>query len=184
MWEAAVKSTKKHLKRIIGNVKLTYEEFSTVLIQIEACLNSRPLVPLNSADDDGIQSLTPGHFLIGQPLMALPDPSFSYYSVSLLRRWHLCQNLVRHFWQRWSGEYLTALNRYNKWHFPSRNVTLGDIVVLREDGTIPTNWPLARVIQTHPGKDSLVRVVTVKTANGIYKRPVSKIAVLVPSNSF
>ena len=183
LWEAAVKSTKTHLKRIIANVKLTYEEFSTVLTQIEACLNSRPLIPPNTADDDGIQALTPGHFLIGQPLMALPDPSFSYRSVFLLRRWHLCQNLVRHFWQRWSGEYLAALNRYNKWHYPSRNVALGDIVVLREDGTIPTNWPLARVIQTHPGKDTLVRVVTVKTANGIYKRPVSKIAVLIPSES-
>ena len=183
LWEAAVKSTKTHLKRIIANIKLTYEEFSTVLTQIEACLNSRPLVPLNAADDDGIQALTPGHFLIGQPLMALPDPSFSYRTVSLLHRWHLCQNLVRHFWQRWSSEYLAALNRYNKWQYPSRNVALGDIVVLREDGTIPTNWPLARVIQTHPGRDNLVRVVTVKTANGIYKRPVSKIAVLISSDS-
>ena len=131
LWEAAVKSTKMHLKRIVASVKLTYEEFTTVLAQIEACLNSRPLVPLNVADDDGIQALTPGHFLIGQPLMALPDPSFSYRSVSLLRRWHLCQNLVRHFWQRWSGEYLTALNRYNKWHHPTRNVAVGDMVVVR-----------------------------------------------------
>ena len=65
-----------HLKRIVANVKLTYEEFTTVLAQIEACLSSRPLVPLNVADNDGIQALTPGHFLIGQPLMALPDPFF------------------------------------------------------------------------------------------------------------
>ena len=83
LWEAAVKSTKTHLKRIVANMKLTYEDFTTGLAQIEACLNSRPLVLLNVADDDGIQALTPGHFLIGQPLMALPDPSFSYRSVSL-----------------------------------------------------------------------------------------------------
>ena len=50
-------------------------------------------------------------------------------------------------------------------------------------GTIPINWPLATVIHTHPGKDNLVRVVTVKTASGIYKRPVSKIAVFIPSDS-
>ena len=61
LWEAAVKSMKKHLKHIVGNVKLIFEEFSTVLTQIEACLNSRPLVPLNN-DDDGIEALTPGHF--------------------------------------------------------------------------------------------------------------------------
>ena len=47
----------------------------------------------------------------------------------------------------------------------------------------PTNWPLARVIQTHPGRDNLVRVVTVKTANGVYKRPVNKMAILVPADS-
>ena len=67
LWEAAVKSLKKHLARIVGNVKLNFEELSTVLCQIEACLNSRPLVPLPD-DEDGIEALTPGHFLIGRPL--------------------------------------------------------------------------------------------------------------------
>ncbi len=68
LWEVAVKSTKTHLRRILRDVKLTYEEFSTLLTQIEACLNSRPLVPL----DDGIEALTPDHFLIGKPLAAFP----------------------------------------------------------------------------------------------------------------
>ena len=98
IWEVAVKS---HLRCVIGEVKFTFEEMYTVLTQIEACLNSCPLVPVNNPDDDGIEVLTPGHFLIGQPLMALPDPAMSYQSVSLLRRWHLCQTLVRHFWKRW-----------------------------------------------------------------------------------
>ena len=65
-----MKSMKTHLRKIVGNIKLTFEELSTLLTQIEACLNSRPLVPLPS-DDDGIEALTPGHFLIGQPLQAL-----------------------------------------------------------------------------------------------------------------
>ena len=64
LWEAAVKLMKMHLRRIVDSIKLTYEEFSTVLTQIEACFNSRPLVLLPS-DEDGIQALTPGHFLIG-----------------------------------------------------------------------------------------------------------------------
>ena len=57
LWEAAVKSTKTHLRRILSDTKLTFEEFSTVLIQIEACFNSRPLAPL-PCDDDGIEALT------------------------------------------------------------------------------------------------------------------------------
>lgn len=94
LWEAAVKSAKTHLCRVVGDVKLTFEELSTVLTQIEACLNSRPLVPVNVPDEDGIEVLTPGHFLIGRPLCALPDPSFSLCSVSLLKRWDLCQSLI------------------------------------------------------------------------------------------
>ena len=89
---------KAHLRRVLGSVRLTYEELSTVLVQVEACLNSCPLVPL-PADDDGIGALTPGHFLVGRPLEALPDSSFEYpNSLSLLKRWQLCQSLVRHFW--------------------------------------------------------------------------------------
>ena len=180
LWESAVKSVKNHLKRIVSPVKLTFEEFTTVLTQVEACLNSRPLIPIDSTDDDGIEVLTPGHFLIGKPVTAIPDPQISYRAVSLLRRWHLCQCLVRHFWQRWENEYLSNINKLNKWRYPTTNVAVGDIVVLQEGGTVPTKWPLGRVVQTHPGQDNLVRVVTLKTAQGTYKRPVSKIAVLLP----
>ena len=67
LWEAAVKSFKIHLRRVVGDTKLTFEEMSTVLSQIEACLNSRPLGTLPPKDDNGIEILTLGHFLIGRP---------------------------------------------------------------------------------------------------------------------
>ena len=182
LWEAAVKSMKMHLRRIVGTVKLTCEEFFTVLTQIEACLNSRPLIPLPS-DEDGIQALTPGHFLIGRPLQTLPDYSFQYIdSLSSLRRWRLCQALINHFWRRSSREYLTSLNRFTKWYHPSRNLNIGDMVILCEDSIIPTKWPLARVVDVHPGRDDLVRVATIKTSNATYTRPVTKLAFLLPSD--
>ena len=84
LWEAVVKSMKTHLCCIVSSIKLTYEELTTILVQVECCLNSRPLVALPS-DDDGIESLTPGHFLIGHPLEALPDSSNFYMSTSFLR---------------------------------------------------------------------------------------------------
>lgn len=171
---------KYHLKRVTANVKLTFEEFSTVIAQIEACLNSRPLVAL-SCNDDGIEALTPGHFLIGRPLESLPDPSFSYRQLSLLRRWHLCQNLVRHFWQRWSQEYLSSLRKYTKWHKPTRNMSTGDVVIMHEDGMVPTKWPIGRIVQTFTGKDGLVRVANVQTQRGVFKRPIHKLALLLPS---
>ena len=96
LWEAAVKSFKTHLKRVAGEVKLTYEELATTLAQIEACLNSRPLVPLPEPSE-ALEVLTPGHFLIGKPLTALPDPPEIHLPITLLRGWHLCQKLTSPF---------------------------------------------------------------------------------------
>ena len=182
LWEAAVKSAKMHMKKVIGSTKLTFEEFSTVLTQVEACLNSRPLTPLESAGEEGIEALTPGHFLIGRPLNSIPDTSLAHPSLSLLHRWQLCQTLVRHFWQRWSNEYLSIINKFNKWRHPTQNIEVGDILILKEDNTIPSQWPLARVVDTHPGADNLVRVVTVKTSQGVYRRPITKIILLLSND--
>ena len=175
LWEASVKSMKLHLRR---DTKLTFEEFSTVLAQVEACLNSRPLSPLAS-DGDGIEALTPAHFLVGRSLESLPDRSFTYRNVSLLKRWELCQNIIQHFWKRWSTEYLSSLRRFTKWHHPSRNIQIDDIVLMKEDSLIPTKWPLTEV---NVGKDGLVRVITVKTDMGTYKRPITKITLLLPTD--
>ena len=48
-----------------------------------------------------------------------------------------------------------TLQKLNKWHYPSRNVTVGDIVVMREDGLIPMRWPIARVIKSIAGNDGV-----------------------------
>ena len=68
-------------------------------------------------------------------------------------------------------------------HHPSQNIHVGDLVILSEESVISTKWPLARVIKVHPGKDSLVRVATVKTNTGVYTLPVTKSALLLPSES-
>ena len=61
------------------HVKLTYEEASTASTQIETCLNSQPLSSIASVDNkEGIEILTPVHFLIRRPLAAVPDPPSSY----------------------------------------------------------------------------------------------------------
>ncbi|XP_039310748.1 uncharacterized protein LOC120358930 [Solenopsis invicta] len=74
LWEAAVKSAKRHLLCITKETNLKYEELETLLVQVEAILNSRPLTPLSS-DSHDLTPLTPGHFLIGSPLTSYPEPS-------------------------------------------------------------------------------------------------------------
>ena len=59
------------------------------------------------------------------------------------------------------------------------NIQVGDIVILQEDNLIPTKWPLARVTHAHSGIDGIVCVATVKTSTGVYKRPITKFALLL-----
>ncbi|XP_053968926.1 uncharacterized protein LOC128870340 [Anastrepha ludens] len=66
-WETGVKRVKYHLKRVLGEVPLSYEEFNTLLTEIEACVNSRPLCDNSEAAGD-LEVLTPGHFIVGEPL--------------------------------------------------------------------------------------------------------------------
>lgn len=108
LWESTEKSIKTHLRKILGEAKLTFEEYCTVLSQVETCLNSRPLVPLDS-DEDSIEALTPGNFLVGRPLEVLLDPPTTFKSKSLRHRWNLRQTLMHHFWKCWSTDYFASL---------------------------------------------------------------------------
>ncbi|XP_063993928.1 uncharacterized protein LOC135171373 [Diachasmimorpha longicaudata] len=112
-WEAAVKSVKYHLTRTIGEDLLTFEELSTLLTQVEAVLNSRPLEPLTD-DPDDCSALTPGHFLIGQAPTTLPEPSLENLNISRLSRWQLIQRKLQGFWKRWSTGYLQRLQAISK----------------------------------------------------------------------
>lgn len=72
LWESAVKLIKYHLKRVMGEQRMTFEELYTVLAQIEACLNSHPLHPLSS-DPNDLNPLTPGQLLIANAFIASPQ---------------------------------------------------------------------------------------------------------------
>lgn len=179
LWEAGIKSVKQHLKRVLGDTTLTFEEISTLLSQIEACLNSRPLCPTTS-DPSDIKALTPGHFLIGDALLAPPESSA--HTLNINTRWQLVQKLKNDFWKRWQKEYITRLQNRPKWSKISSNIEINDLVIIMEDNMPPSRWALGRVLQTHPGTDGLVRVATIKCKNGIFKRPISKLA-LLPANN-
>ena len=83
-------SLKYHWKRIVGKALLSFEEFNTLLMQVEACLNSRPLITLSS-EPNNPNYLSPGHFLTGAPLTSLPEPDFTSTAMNSLSRWQRVQ---------------------------------------------------------------------------------------------
>ena len=177
IWEAGVKSAKTHLRRVVDSRKLTYEELSTLLVEVETILNCRPLAPL-SGDMDDIEALTPAHLLIGTSLTSVPRPTTDHVNLDHSTHWNLVRGMRDHFWSRWSKEYLNTLQQRVKWTRPSANLMPGDLVMVFDLSLLRPNgrWPVGRIIETHAGRDNVVRVATVKTVSGIYTRPVVKLA--------
>lgn len=177
LWEAGVRSVKHHINRVVGDTKLTFEEFSTLLTQIECCLNSRPISAMGNSVDD-CTALTPGHFLVFEPPRVVPHENVIDIPVNRLNRWQHIEHMLQSFWKRWSQEYLVTLQTRYKWSSAENCIKQNDLVLVKNECLPPSKWLLGRVIITHPGNDGLVRVVTVKCGNSIFKRPITKLCVL------
>ncbi|XP_050678653.1 uncharacterized protein LOC126979538 [Leptidea sinapis] len=174
IWEAGVKSAKHHLRRVAGNASLTFEELATLFTQIEAILNSRPLTPL-SADPTDPTPLTPGHFLIGRPMSAVPTLPITAKHPN---RFQLIEQLRQHFWQRWRREFIAELQQRTKWRTKTKELQIGDLVLLKEDNIPPLQWRLARIAKLYPGSDGVSRVADVLTTKGTIKRAIHKMCVI------
>ncbi|GFT76506.1 integrase catalytic domain-containing protein [Trichonephila clavipes] len=98
--------------------------------------------------------------------------------LSLRSRWDIVQKMKLGFWRKWKIDYLSNLQNRTKWKCPNNNFKVGEIVIIKEDNIPPATWPLGKVIETHPGKDGVVRVVTLRTVKGRFKRPIHKLCKL------
>lgn len=177
LWESSVKSFKTHFKKIATNANLYYEEFNTIVIQIEGILNSRPLYPM-SDDPNDPQVLTPGHFLRGAALNAPPEPSITHIPTNHLSRWQRVSQMVQLFWKKFSVEYLHNLQVRHKWKVSKNNIQIGDICLIKDENISPQYWMLGRIVKIMYGNDSHVRVVELKTQRGIISRAISNICPL------
>ncbi|XP_065075027.1 uncharacterized protein LOC135698825 [Ochlerotatus camptorhynchus] len=179
LWEAAVKSAKTHLLKEIGNTNLAYEDMLTLLAQVEMCLNSRSLTPLSSEPSD-LEALTPGHFLVGSNLQSVPEATLVNIPENRLNHWEQTQRHLQRIWARWYPEYLQQLHSraVQGCKSPSK-IEIGRLAVIKDDCLPPAQWPLGKIVKVHPGKDGIVRVVTLKTASSDnVVRPVVRIALL------
>lgn len=124
--------------RQLGNSRLSFEDMATVLTEIEASMNSRPLVPMTE-DPNDLACLTPAHFLIGANLHALPETNVREIPLGKLDHY---QRFNQDFWHHWRTEYLQELQRDTM--LCDENVAFrpGQMVVIVDDFQIPVRWPL------------------------------------------
>lgn len=113
-------------------MNFTFEKFSTILVRIEAYLNSRLLNPA-SDDPTDLDRFTPGQFLIGTPMLAPVEPDISDENLSLANRWKCLRIISQPFCQRWKSEYLKELHRRSKWKYQKDNVQVNDLVVIKDE---------------------------------------------------
>ena len=187
LFERMVKSMKRCLRKTIGRAKLSYDELLTTLAEVEMILNSRPLSYVSS--DDMEEPLTPSHLVIGRRVLNLPDPVLCYdddedFTVShetITKRMKHLSKVLSHFWRRWRDEYLLSLrdcHRYNQGSEIAREVSQGDVMLMREDGKPRGFWNLIRVERPIRGADGTVRgaVICVPSRGGkttTLRRPVT-----------
>lgn len=183
LWETGVKSMKTHLRRVVGDQILTVEEFGTILAQIEAVLNSRPLCPVSS-DPNDLEVLSPGHFLTLEPLVSVPYHNLELVPMGRLDRWQLVQRMHQSFWKRWHDEYLHGLQQRSKWLKPNQPVLIDTLVLLKNELVPPLQWRRGRIVELHPGQDGVPRVATVRTSDGLLKRPLVRLCPLPMGQSF
>jgi hypothetical protein len=186
VFERLIKSTKRCLRKMVGQAKFSYVELVTAVIEVEAILNSRPLSYVSA--DDLEEPLTPSHLLVGRRLLSLPD-NLSYQEdiddedseidpAKLTKRIRHLNNVINHFWKRWRHEYLLELREAHRCNQGSGAVTpvsVGEIVLLHDDG--PRGfWKLAKIEELITGKDKRVRgaVIRVPAKDGkitVLQRP-------------
>ena len=162
--------------------KTVFEDFKTLLTQIEAILNSRPITSVSNDPNDAL-ALTPGHFLIGRPITALPEPKTTgKETISLTRNEKRMNNRIRDFWKKWSIDYLSNLHQRKKWQTGQTNIDINDVVIIKEENSPPTLWPKEQITKVIDGNDKIVRVVELKTSSGLFIRPVNKLVLLMKND--
>ncbi|KRX59205.1 hypothetical protein T09_10991 [Trichinella sp. T9] len=169
-WERLIRSIKNALRKTVRGALLRYDELHTVLCEIEARINDRPLV-LMGDDIAGETALTPAHFLIGRELSRLPSVRTGIY-----RRDDITTV------EKMGKKYITTLATRRRWRKTKQEPRVGDIVLVHEPSTTWIKWPIGRIIDIHPSEDGVIRSATVKTRQGTVTRSARSLRLVEPSS--
>ena len=131
-------------------------------------INARPITYVHDDTNSISYPLTPSDLIYGRRVTLTPNSA--HHEIistrqSLTRRARHHKNLLQQVTKQWRQEYLTGLreqsNARNKGN-AVQEISVGDIVLLKDDSTNRIHWKIARVEEIIPGADGKVRAAIVK----------------------
>ena len=168
---------------------MTQDELATAMAEVEAVVNSRPLSYVSTEDEE--EPLSPSHLMTGRRVMSLPDgpcnrdneDDINVGPDDLTRRMVYLNNVLDHFWKRWSHEYLLELrNSHRQTHSTTDfdTISIGDIVSVQDENHPRGFWKTAKVEDLMTGRDGRIRAASVRVCSSkgrptIIQRPIQRL---------
>ena len=176
VWERMIRSVRRIFESMLGSQVMTDDSLLTLFCEVEYIMNSRPLSAVSS-DAGDVRPLSPNDLI---NIEGSIDQFGEIEKGSFVqRRWRQVQSMANQFWNRWKKEYLLALQERQKWLTSSRNVGVGDVVLVSDHMQPRCHWPLDLITQVKLSEDGLVRSATIKLMNSVVERPLSKLIMIL-----
>ena len=165
-WERMIGLVRRVLDSMLYNISskgFTHEVLCTLLAEVCAIVNSRPIVAVSS-DPDFPSVLSPSQ-IITQKVNTDVEP-FEHLSVKDMYKsqWKQVQVLAEQFWKQWRAQYVQSLQVRKKWHQDCNNLKEGDVVLMKDSEVHRNHWPVGIVETVFPSEDGLVRKASIRTS--------------------
>lgn len=173
-FERLIGVLKSAFYKVVGKGLLTFEELSQVVLDVEICMNNRPLNYLE--DDAEFPVLTPNAFVLQQSNVVPEIGCHNIEDGDLRKRARFLRSVKNHLWNRWQREYLTSLRqRYQGRTRSKSHPSEGDIVLIKGEEKNSNNWKIGKVTKLIKGNDEVVRGVKLQSGKTIIERPIQLI---------
>jgi hypothetical protein len=187
--EALVKSCKKAICFSMNERRLSPFEFSCMLYDVANIVNERPIGTMPGSDSE-INIITPNSLLLGRS--TAKNPGGWEPRSSILKRFHLVQEVSQAFWKQWTRSVAPGLITSTKWQVQKRNLQVGDVVLICSESAIKGEYRLGVIKEVFPDSAGVVRKAAVmykhhtmkdnklRSREEVVLRPIQRLALVAP----
>ena len=118
VWEPQTRSARNILSSLLKTHgrSLNDEALSTLMAEVEAVMNSRPLTVELLSDGNSLNPISPSNLLTMKSKVVMPPPGeFGRADIYCHKRWRRVHHISDEFWKRWQKEFLVTLQQSHKW---------------------------------------------------------------------